>query len=341
MMPARSLLLRVGAFTTVMVLLTGFLFLVFGQYRTGSSVGYRAVFADVSRLKPGDTVRIAGVKVGAVEDVSLRNDMSIEVSFNTDRAVSLTQGTRAEVRYLNLVGDRYLELVEGPGNAKILPANAEIPKDRTAPALDIDMLLGGLKPVIRGLNPDDVNSLTATLVHILQGEGGNVESLFAQTASLTNTLADHNDVLMRVIDSLKTLLTTLSAEGNDFSGAIDRLEKLVTGLSHDREPLGDAIVALSQGTASLTDLLGASRTPLAGAVDQLNRLAPGLDEYKDRIDTAFQKAPENYRKLARVGSYGSFINYYVCSLTFRVTDLQGRTAVFPMLHQDTGRCAEN
>jgi phospholipid/cholesterol/gamma-HCH transport system substrate-binding protein len=328
-------------FTVVMVLLTGFLFLVFGQYRTGNVVGYRAIFTDVSRLKPGDTVRIAGVKVGAVESVSLRDDMNVEVSFNADRGVSLTAGIRAQVRYLNLVGDRYLELVEAPGDTKILPANTEIPTDRTAPALDIDMLLGGLKPVIRGLNPDDVNSLTAALVHILQGEDGNVDSLFAQTASLTNTLADHNDVMMRVIDSLKTLLTTLSADSTDFSSAIDRLEKLVTGLSHDREPIGDAIDALSHGTASLTDLLGAARTPLAGAVDQLNRLAPALDQYKDRLDTAFQKAPENYRKLARVGSYGAFINYYVCALTFRVSDLQGRTAVFPMVHQDGGRCAEN
>ena len=62
----------------------------------------------------------------------------------------LTTGTKAAVRYLNLVGDRYLELVDGPGSTRILPAGAQIPVDRTAPALDLDLLLGGLKPVIQG-----------------------------------------------------------------------------------------------------------------------------------------------------------------------------------------------
>jgi phospholipid/cholesterol/gamma-HCH transport system substrate-binding protein len=76
-------------------------------------------------------------------------------------------------------------------------------------------------------------------------------------------------------------------------------------------------------------------------VDQLSRLAPALDEKKNLIDGVLQKSPENYRKLARMGSYGSFFNYYLCGVTLRVSDLQGRTAVFPWIKQDTGRCAEN
>ena len=60
-----------------------------------------------------------------------------------------------------------------------------------------------------------------------------------------------------------------------------------------------------------------------------------------RLDTALQKAPDNYRKLIRLGSYGSFFNYYMCVLTLRVSDLQGRTAVFPWIKQEGGRCAEN
>src|ERR1700722_16515138 len=77
------------------------------------------------------------------------------VTFDADRGVVLSNGTRAVVRYLNLVGDRYLELVDGPGSTRVLPGGAQIPVDRTAPALDLDLLLGGLKPVITGLNPHD------------------------------------------------------------------------------------------------------------------------------------------------------------------------------------------
>ena len=115
-----------------------------------------------------------------------------------------------------------------PGSTKILPAGSQIPIDRTAPALDLDLLLGGLKPVIQGLNPQDVNALTASLVQILQGQGGTLESLFSKTSSFTNALADNNQVIEQLIDNLNTALDTLSKDGDQFSGAIDELEQLVT-----------------------------------------------------------------------------------------------------------------
>ena len=277
-------LLKFTTFAVVMVVLTAFLFVIFGQVRTGTTNGYSAVFTDASRLKAGNTVRVAGIRVGTVRDVSLQADRTVLVKFDADRNVVLTTGTKAEIRYLNLVGDRYLELVDSPGSTKILPAGAQIPKDRTAPALDLDLLLGGLKPVIQGLNPQDVNALSASLIQVLQGQGGTLDSLFAKSSSLTNSLADNNQVIEQLIDDLRTVLDTLSNDGADFSGAIDRLDKLVHGLSDDRDPIGTAIESLDNGTASLADLLGEARSPLAGTVAQLNRLATNVNGDKDRLD---------------------------------------------------------
>jgi phospholipid/cholesterol/gamma-HCH transport system substrate-binding protein len=175
----------------------------------------------------------------------------------------------------------------------------------------------------------------------MQGQGGTVESLLSQTSSFTNALADNGQVIDQLIDNLNAAMATLAQDGEKFSGAIDKLQRLIGELSAEREPIGVAIEALSNGTASLAALLGQARTPLAATVDQLNRLAPAIDEQKDLIDGVLQKSPENYRKLARMGAYGSFFNYYLCGVTIRVTDLQSRTAVFPWIKQDTGRCAEN
>jgi phospholipid/cholesterol/gamma-HCH transport system substrate-binding protein len=97
---------------------------------------------------------------------------------------------------------------------------------------------------------------------------------------------------------------------------------------------------LSNGTASLAGLLTRSRQPLAATVAELNRLAPLLDKDKHLLDAALAKAPHNYRKLVRLGAYGSWLNYYICSLSLRVSDLQGRTVVIPWVYQDEGRCAE-
>lgn len=331
---------KFAAFATVMTVLTVCLFAVFGQYTTGSTKGYSAVFSNVSRLKSGDSVRISGIRVGTVTDVSLRDDHTVVVGFTAESDVALTAGTRAAVRYLNLVGDRYLELTDSPEATRIIASGAQIPEDHTSPALDLDLLLSGLKPVIRGLNPQDVNALTASLVQVFQGQGSTLESLLANTSSFTNKLADNGAVVQRLIDSLKTVLSQLSEEGGQFSGALDRLERLTTALAADRDPIGEAIDSLNTGTASIADLLTNTRAPLAGTIDQLNRVAPLLDQDKDRLDGQLQLLPEDYRKMARLGAYGSFLPVYLCGLSFRATDLQGRTAVYPWIKQETGRCAE-
>ncbi|EUA51033.1 mce related family protein [Mycobacterium xenopi 3993] len=256
---ARATIIKFGVFAAVMAVLTAFLFFVFGQYRTGATAGYSAVFNDASRLKSGDSVRVAGIRVGTVNSVSLRPDKKVVVKFDADRNIVLTQGTRAAVRYLNLVGDRYLELLDGPGSTMRLPAGGQIPVDRTAPALDLDLLLGGLKPVIQGLNAHDVNALSSALLQVFQGEGATLDSLFSKTTSFSNALADNDETIQQLIDNLNTVVATLGKDGKKFSGAIDRLERLVSGLSDDRNTIGAAIDALDRGTASLADLLSNAR----------------------------------------------------------------------------------
>ena len=333
-------LVKFGVFAVVMSVLTLFLFFTFGQYRTGAVTGYSALFNDASRLKAGDSVRVAGVRVGTVNGVALQPDKKVVVKFDADRSVVLTDGTKAAVRYLNLVGDRYLELVDGPGSTRRLAAGGQINVSHTAPALDLDLLLGGLKPLIHGLNPRDVNALSSALLEVFQGEGGTLQSLFNKSTSFTNTLADNDQTIEHLIDNLNVVAATLNKDGGQFSGAIDRLQRLVTGLSDDRDTFGPAIDALSNGTLTLADLLGKARPPLSGTVDQLTRLAPNLDNDKDRLDAALQKAPRNFRKLVRLGVFGATIPYFLCQITIRGTDLSGKTVIAPWFTSHEQRCEE-
>lgn len=330
--------LKFFLFAAVMILLTGFIFLVFSNSRSGATKSYSAIFNDVSDLESGDTVRVAGIRVGTVSGVELRPDNLVTVTFDAASTVPLTSGTRAAVRYLNLVGDRYLELVDSPGSTRILPPDSVIPVDRTSPALDLDLLLGGLKPVVQGLNARDVNALTSSLLQIMQGQEGAIESLLSKTSSFSNTLADNGQIVEQVIDNLKELLATLDAEGDNFSATIDRLEQLVSGLAQDRDPIGEAIEALNKGTASVASLLGAVRPPLAGTVDQLSRLSSHLTRDLELLDYSLQKAPDNYRKTGRSGSYGGWTQFYICDLAVRINDSSGRVMSLPWIQQNYGRC---
>ena len=97
---------RVVLFTVASLAFTFVLVTVFAQFRFDSRVAYNAVFSNVSGLKGGNFVRIAGVEVGKVSHMSLHKDGTVTVAFAIDRGLPLTEGTKATVRYENLIGDR-------------------------------------------------------------------------------------------------------------------------------------------------------------------------------------------------------------------------------------------
>ena len=186
---------RLTIFVVVCTMVTFGLFMVFGQLRFQPEQTYSAEFTNISGLKERDFVRIAGVEVGTVKHISIRDDNIVVVQFSADDTVVLTQGSKALIRYDNLVGDRYLELQEGAGEVARLKPGQTIPVDRTEPALDLDALIGGFRPLFRALDPAQVNALTGQLIQAFQGQGAAIGSFLAQTAAVTNTLADR-DVLI-------------------------------------------------------------------------------------------------------------------------------------------------
>ncbi|HZN79642.1 MAG TPA: MlaD family protein, partial [Mycobacterium sp.] len=126
---------KLGIFSLVLLLFTAMLIVVFGQMRFDRTTGYSAIFSNTSGLRAGQFVRASGVEVGKVSKVELLDGGSqARVDFDVDRSLPLFEGTTASVRYLNLIGDRYLELKRGDSD-KRMPAGGTIPIEHTEPAL--------------------------------------------------------------------------------------------------------------------------------------------------------------------------------------------------------------
>ncbi|NED64382.1 mammalian cell entry protein, partial [Streptomyces sp. SID10244] len=69
------------------------------------------------------------------------------------------------------------------------------------------------------------------------------------------------------------------------------------------------------------------------------RLAPNLTHDMPTLEKAIQRSPENFRKLVRTGTYGNFIQYYVCAVSVRVSDPSGKVVTLPWIEQTKGRCS--
>ncbi|MFW0785908.1 MCE family protein [Gordonia sp. CPCC 206044] len=325
----RATLIKLGAFAVVMVLVFAGLVIVFSNYRSGSSDDYRALFSSASAIKGGSKVKIAGVEVGSVGNVSLNQDNEAEVKFSVDDKYRLPKSVHALIRYENLTGDRYLELQQGAGSAdEFLPAGGEIPIDQTEPALDLDKLLGGFKPLFRTLNADEVNDLSASLVAVFQGQGPALNKLLGDTASFTSALADRDQLIGSVIDNLNTTLGTLEGDRKGLDTSVDQLQKLVSGLSAQRGTIGNALTETSKTTTGLADLLQTTRPDMKQMVANTGSASQELLNAEPYLRSLLPRLPTDYKKLSNLGSYGSWLQIYFCRIRLLLTGPGGKEYFF-------------
>ncbi len=309
-------LVKFLTFAVVVAMATTVLALTIANASGGDRITYTARFTDASGLLRGDDVRIAGVVVGAVDDVRIVDRRLAEVEFSVAADQPLPASVGASILYRNLIGQRFVSLEQGAGpTGEELPPGGTIPVERTRPPLNLTVLFNGFKPLFTALDPEQVNQLSFEIIQVLQGQGGTVRSLLAHTASLTNTLADRDEVIGQVIDNLNVVLETVNDRDGELSELVSALQALVSGLADDREPIGEAIVSIGELTDVTAGFLEEARPPLRDDVVLLGDLAENLNAQDDKLEQTIQNLPGKLETIARAGSHGSWFNFYLCELS--------------------------
>jgi len=336
--------IRLAAIASVQLLLTAVIVIVFGQVRFEKTNSYSAEFSNASGLRAGQFVRASGVEVGKVKKVDLVDgDKRIRVDFSVDRSLPLYQSTTAQIRYQDLIGNRYLELDRGTGEGadRILPPGGFIPLARTQPALDLDALIGGFKPLFRALNPEKVNAIAQTIITVFQGEGGTINDILDQTAQLTSRLAERDQAIGEVISNLNTILDTTARHRKEFDDTVNNFEVLISGLKDRADPLAAGTAHISNAAGTIADLLADNRAVLHDTVSRLETIATPLIDQRDQVEDMLTRLPNAFNLIGRAsGIYGDFFNFYLCDLSITVNGLQpgGPIRTVKLFQQPTGRC---
>ena len=331
--------LRVAVFLLVTASAMFAMVTIFGQFRFESATKYAAVFTDVTGLSPRNFVRIAGVEVGQVDKLSLRDDGTVKVEFTADKSVVLTEGTRAVIRWDNVIGGRYLALEEGAGGTKLLRAGDVIPVAQTAPALDLDALIQGFRPLFHALDPEQVNILTSQLVGAFQGQALTVGSVLDQTAMLTDTLADRDVLIGQVVTNLNTVLGSLGDHSDQFAKAIDSLSELVHGLSERKDDISRGIRYANAAAASIGSLFQQGRPPLQKILNETDRVTNTLLAQKEDLEYVLEQMPKSVKVLNRQALSGDYFFFYFCEVVLKVNGKGGQPMYVKVAGQPSGRCA--
>lgn len=341
-MRADKTMVKVTAFTVAMLFVAAALVVIFGEFRFAAGNTYHANFATASRLKAGEDVRIAGVPVGSVQSVKLQDDNTVDVTFDVDKRYQLYTSSRALIRYENLVGDRYMEITAGPGDLAKLAPGGTIVQANTQPALDLDALLGGLRPVLKGLDGNKVNEISAAVIELLQGNGGALSQMLASTSAFSQSLGARDQLIGDVVTNLNTVLSTVDAKSEEFDTSVDQLQQLITTLAEGRDPIAGAIAPLASAETDLTEMLVKGRRPVQGVLENVRPLMSVLDERKGELNDVIEPLAENYLRLNALGAYGSFFNINYCSVSLKFNGPAGSDILIPFggpADPSKGRCA--
>lgn len=287
----------------------------------GDTREFDAQFSDVSGLRVGDDVKVAGVRVGRVEQIEVHGD-GARVTLQVRDSQPILDTTRLVMRYQDLLGQRYVAVVQTGAEGKELDPGASIPLSRTDPGFDLTALLNGFRPLFEILQPADVNTLATSIVQVLQGQGGTVETLLQQTGQLTNFLASRDDVIGSVLDNLTPVLTNLAAQDTRFDSTVKELRLLMTGLAKDRRSIGASIDGVSQLVGTTSDFLNDARDPSVAAIRRLRGVASVMAGSRTQLTGALRSFGTTFESLGRTGSYENALNIYGCSLVFSLLGLQ-------------------
>jgi phospholipid/cholesterol/gamma-HCH transport system substrate-binding protein len=280
------------------------------------------------------------VAIGSVKSITLDDDRHAVVRFSAADDLTLTEATAARIRYANLTGDRYLDLM--PGNdarAEVLAEGDRIPVSQTRPALDLDQFFKGFDPLMRALDAEEVNELATNVLNVTQGQAGAVEAMLANVGSFTSRLADRDRIIGDTITHLSSALTVLDGHHEDLDDLVVGLADLMDGLAQDRKAIGSSLASINVAAADTADLLARIRPGVKANIDQMGELARAINLNETEIRDVLDKYPSFARKLGRLGAYGSYFNFYLCGVKLKM-DLPGEPldVYTPWVIDDKGRC---
>ncbi|OCB46195.1 mammalian cell entry protein [Mycobacterium vulneris] len=313
----RKALIGLAFFMAFAVTVTWMVFVTLQRDIAGPTNSYSAIFTDVSGLKPGDDVRVAGVRVGRVDKIDLEGTRA-RATFRVQRNQQLYTNTFASVTYQNIIGQRYLGLAQGPGEQRtLLPNHGEIPAEHTNPSFDISYMLNGFEPLFSQLDPQQVDNITNALVQAFQGDSGSVLALTTQASILAETLAGPDEVLGDLITNLNDLMASLSAQNDNLQNMIRQTRGVMADLAGRRQELVASVGSINSTTGRLATIVSNIAPDAQEFIGrQPGLLGYGIGDGRERFAYLGANLPGLLKSVARVTQEGSYLNVYVCDLDF-------------------------
>ncbi|MBI4259709.1 MAG: MCE family protein [Actinobacteria bacterium] len=313
---------KVLAFTAVCMVFTVGLAVKLANMRLFADT-YRveAEFTNAAGIFKGDAVKLAGVDVGRVEGARIEDGLAV-VTFNVDRDVRLSTESRVQIRWRNVLGQRYVYVFPGEGG-RPLGEGDRIPVSNTDAAADLGAFLNRLGPVLRAIDPRKANAFIDAMNTALAGNEATVRLLIDDAASLADDLGGMDEAIRSVIASSDTVMATYAQQDESIATIITDLEHVGGRLEGMTDDVNILLTAFADVQEELDRLLRENRQNIDVSLADLRVVADTLARNRAALEETLCTLPAGIAPYFDTTSWGEWFNVRIVEFTLK--DREGRT----------------
>jgi phospholipid/cholesterol/gamma-HCH transport system substrate-binding protein len=272
------------------------------------SYSIKAVFSDASDVGPGDPVRVAGIDVGKVSSIQ-RQPHSVQMAFQINKGVKLSQGISASVRLRTLLGKKFIDIAD-PGTGPPIASGTVVPETRTKPATDVDQVITAFRGSVQRTDVAAVNAVMQEFDKVMAGRADDVGRLIRGLSSLSTNLAGRKADIDRLIAASDQLSGAVDQRRDALGTSLDGMATALDSLAARRQQLTSLIDGVKGLSDHLAPLIERNQGTLDKTLSDLIEVTQVLNDKKDRINIALDQLPEDIHNLRKVSKSGPWVNVY-------------------------------
>lgn len=265
---------------------------------------YRAEFADASGLAVGEEVRIAGVKVGAVRDISLDGDVVV-VKFTVD-GVDLGDRTEAGIELKSLLGQHYLSVTPAGGGA--LPEDGVIPLDRTSTPLNVVPAFNRLAQQNAAIDTRQVAKAFDTLAQTLNATAPEMDGALRGLSRISQSVTTRDEQIRTLFQRANDVSGVVAARDRELGQLLTASDQVLQVLDRRKVTIRKLIAGTTALADQLSGLVRDNRRTLGPAFRDLNTVLDILNAKSKQIDQVLTYAAPYAREFTNVGGTGRWFD---------------------------------
>jgi phospholipid/cholesterol/gamma-HCH transport system substrate-binding protein len=274
----------------------------------GGGRTYSAAFSEAGGLKAGDEVRIAGVKVGKVEEVDLDGD-HVKVTFKVKGDPAFGTATGASIRVKTILGAKYLALhPKGPGQLK---PGGEIPLRRTVAAYDVVQAFSDLTTTTEEVDTERLAKALDTISTTFQDSPAEVRASIKGLSRISKTVASRDKALRELLDHANGVTGVLAERSEDFSALVKDGDKLFKEINNRRTAIHNLLKSSAALGIELSGLVEDNEKEIGPALKGLNTFVKMLERNQSSLDRSVRLLAPYVRVFSNTLGNGRWFDSYI------------------------------